>query len=74
MNIINDGGPEVTAALRQQEEHIKRSTSCTGQVGRAHAYRAHGNGRTGAAYSACIVCGVTETAADYATSQEGGTP
>lgn len=61
-------GPEawVPAALAAQEEHIKRSSSCRGQVGHSHAFRKHGRpGRPPEAWSECIVCGVTETAADY---------
>lgn len=66
-------GPEkwVPEAIAQQEEHIKRNTSCQGALGRPHSYRTFGvpslDGTIAgsATYQACIVCGVTETEADY---------
>lgn len=62
---------EVAAALAAQEEHIKRTLSCGGVVGRAHRYRPHGDPETKAQFSACLGCGVTETAADYEASGRG---
>ncbi len=70
---------EVREAIAEQEEHIRRSTSCQGVVGASHKYRTHGRPKgaesIGSAdmWSACIVCGVTETRADYAvkTRTEG---
>lgn len=68
-------GPEkwVPEAIAQQEEHIRRSTACQGVRGRSHAFRTFGvpspDGTIAqsATYQACIVCGVTETDADYQT-------
>lgn len=57
---------DIVVALAAQEEHIRRSRSCGEVVGKSHAFRAHGNPLTKAAFSACVVCGVTETAADWA--------
>lgn len=54
---------ELRAAIAAQEEHIKRSTSCSGTVGRAHDFRPHGS--PPATWSACVVCGLTETPQDY---------
>jgi len=67
----------VETAIAEQEEHIKRVTSCCGQVGRLHFFRAHGrpgpNGSISGStmYSACITCGVTESRKDYYIALEG---
>lgn len=57
----------VRDAIAQQAEHIKRSTSCSGQVGRAHAWRTFGRPGVRASWQACIVCDVTRTDEDYRT-------
>lgn len=67
---------EIEAAIAEQEEHVKRSRSCNGEIGRAHAFRPFGrSGPTIRAsrmtWSACIVCGVTETSEDYARKIAG---
>lgn len=70
---------EIKAALAEQEEHVKRSTSCQGVIGKSHAFRPHGTpvsreqyaaGRRRRLYSACVVCGVTETPRDYEAKQQ----
>ena len=67
---------KTSAAVAEQEEHIKRSTSCRGVVGVSHKYRTHGRPRGAESigademWSACIVCGVTRTSADYAVAVE----
>lgn len=59
----------VREALAAQEEHIKRSTSCLGRMGRSHAYRPHGRpDRPDVVISRCVGCGVTETSEDYDAS------
>ena len=54
---------EIKAALAEQEEHIRRSTSCRGAVGAPHDWTRRTVG--GADYTACGQCGVTRTHADY---------
>lgn len=49
----------VREAIEAQEEHIKRSRSCRGQVGRTHRFTAADT------WEACTNCGVTRTPADY---------
>lgn len=44
-------------------ERQRRRAKCVG--GGMHAWREHGNPATGASFSACIACGVTQTDADY---------
>jgi hypothetical protein len=55
----------VEAALRSQEEHIKRSRSCRGVVGASHGWSDFRNPRTGQDFQACIVCDVTRSLEDY---------
>jgi ribosomal protein L37AE/L43A len=53
----------VAEAIAEQEEHIKRSTSCQGQVGRAHHFEHVPSGL----WIECTTCAVTLTRGDYAT-------
>lgn len=56
----------ICAAIAEQEEHIKRVTSCGGVVGVAHSFRTHGTPATPLlTWEQCIACGVTETSEDY---------
>ena len=51
----------IEAALAEQEEHIKRSSSCKGVPGKAHAYRrARTDPSTGERFRRCIACQVWE--------------
>ena len=62
---------EVKAAITEQEEHIKRQSSCNGVVGQAHHFRPYGKRdkteprNRVSLWSQCTICGVTETARDY---------
>lgn len=49
----------VEDAISSQEEHIKRSKSCLGQLGLAHRFVEH------VSWSECERCGVTESKTDY---------
>lgn len=56
----------VAEAIAEQEEHIRRVTSCSGQVGRSHAFRPHGDpADPRLVVSRCVVCGVTATRDDW---------
>ncbi len=57
----------VAEAIASQEEHIRRSTSCLGQIGRAHVYREHGHLGTPNSWQECLTCGTTKTLTDYET-------
>jgi len=57
----------IEAAICEQEEHIRRSTSCGGRVGRAHSWDVFSVAPGGPKYEACGRCHVTRTPADYAT-------
>lgn len=58
----------VTEAIASQEEYLKRMRSCRGQVGAAHHFRPHGiPSAPSVVISRCVVCGVTETTADWQT-------
>lgn len=57
---------EIRAAIAEQEEYLKRVRSCQDVLGTAHAFRPHGRPGTKQAFSACVVCSVTETRDDYA--------
>lgn len=71
-DIINTGQEWIHEAVAEQEEYIKRIRSCQDVVGRGHVFRTFGrptaDGTIPGAkmWSGCIVCGVTETAADFA--------
>lgn len=82
MNVNNDdaggspAGPEswVARAIAQQEEHIKRTKSCGGRVGRAHTWVDRERPAAELAlpdktwvlsWSECAVCEVTKTDEDY---------
>ena len=56
----------IREAIAEQEEHIRRSTSCRGVIGVSHKWGTSTNSQTGATYEACTVCGVTRTSEDYA--------
>lgn len=58
-------GTSTEDALAAQEEHIKRSQGCRGVVNQVHSFRTFGAAGVAEAWSACIVCNVTETQADY---------
>lgn len=68
-------GPEkwVPEAIAQQEEHVKRSKSCTGingshpGVGLSHSWDLYSTAPGGPKYEACWRCRVTKTDADYQT-------
>ena len=55
---------EVREAIAQQEEHIKRSTSCNGVYLQSH-YWASYSPRPGLHIQQCGVCKVTRTDEDY---------
>ena len=55
----------VQAAIAEQEEHIKRVSSCMGTLGRSHAFRPHGRPGTAGVVMRCVVCGVTGSREDY---------
>lgn len=63
---------EIKAAVAAHEEYIKRQRPCQGVIGVAHRYRPFGRPsgdgtiKDAATWSACIVCGVTETVWDFA--------
>lgn len=64
----------VGAAIAEQEEHIKRVSSCSGVVGRSHAFRPHGvPARPEVVVSRCVVCEVTATTGDYRRLNAAGT-
>lgn len=75
-------GPEtwVREAIAQQEEHLKRSRSCTEILGRAHTYRDFGqpdpDGTIAFTHTwrECLVCGVTETDTDYQSRRNATAP
>jgi hypothetical protein len=54
----------VAKAIAEQEEHIRRVTSCRDRIGQAHTFRAQT--RRGITWSECFRCGTTETGSDYA--------
>lgn len=60
----------IAEALAAQEEHIKRSRSCMGRVGRPHVFRDFGRpasaGAPASRWRECAACGVTEASNDYA--------
>lgn len=56
----------VAEAIAEQEEHIKRVTSCKGVVGMAHSFDTFSMGPSKAKVRKCWRCGVTETPEDYA--------
>jgi hypothetical protein len=64
---------EIREAIEEQEEHIKRVSSCRGERGVSHSFRMFGT-RVGHTrkylYSACVVCGVTEHGRDFLRIQE----
>lgn len=51
---------EIKAAVAAQEEYIKRTSSCRGQVGLPHRWHT-----LPAGYQECKACGVTRTQEDY---------
>lgn len=56
----------IREALAEQEEHIKRVSSCLDVVGRSHDYRVMGTvGEV--SWQACSACGVTRTQDDFET-------
>jgi len=64
-------GPEtwVREAIAEQEEYIKRISSCVGQLGRSHEWGTVWNDepeRAAARWQECVTCGVTKTREDYA--------
>lgn len=61
---------EIREAMTLQDEHIKRSTSCTGVIGVYHRWARFENEKTGKSYEACSRCQVTGTSDDYAIKQE----
>lgn len=64
---------EVAEAIAQQEEHIKRSTSCTGinnshagsRPGLNHSWDTFSAAPGGPTFQACWRCRATKTDADY---------
>jgi hypothetical protein len=59
-------GPEtwVPEAIAEQEEYIRRISSCTGVLGLPHAYERFA-AASGVYYNACTRCRVTQTREDY---------
>lgn len=64
---------EIKAAIAEQEEYLRRQRSCQGRLYAPHtfgSFRSQGQPGSVAAsdiWSACIICGVTETPEDYRT-------
>jgi len=73
---------EIAAAVAEQTEHIKRRKSCQGRLYVNHKFVTfRPEGTTGSVpasstWSACLVCGVTETPEDYhrQLAAAGGVP
>jgi hypothetical protein len=55
---------EIAEAIAEQEEHIKRQTSCGGVIGRSHRWDRFA-AKPGMYYEACWRCRVTRTSEDH---------
>lgn len=55
----------------EQEEHVKRNVACGRVTGTMHRYGEFYNSSIAKPYRACVNCGVTRTANDYAIREAG---
>jgi len=62
-NRVERPAPPMPDAMDWDGERKKRQARCIG--GGIHAWRQHGSPATGASFSACIACGVTQSDQDY---------